>query len=340
MAQNGSKAQAAIRAPVSILATTRFYFKSFTYNRLIAWGLRYVRWKYRGLWDSVAPSLTKTYPVRPSLPVRIFLPKDRTPRDGKWPVVFLIHGGGWVIGDAQMDDQQAHLLANKCRYCVVSLEYRLAPKYPYPTAIFDCLALIKAVLADKTLSIDHDKVALGGFSAGAVMTLALAQLPEVKGIAKALVAFFPLTDFTGEGRPDGIRSKWGREDSLPKNQPMFNWAYIPVGQDLRDPLLSPIYANREDIPQPLFMITAGADCLCDEGHRMACKLAGVGEESETYGEDSWEKDGVKYHCVKDMPHCFTHFFETIKDPEWEQRRQLENKEVWQEVGEWLEKTLS
>lgn len=120
---------------------------------------------------------------------------------------------------------------------------------------------------------------------------------------------------------------------------MYDWAYIPVGQDLRDPLLSPIYANKEDIPQLLFMVTASADCLCNEGHRMACKLAGVGEESETYGEGSWEKGGIKYHCVKDIPHCFTHFFERIKNPEWEQRRQLVNKEIWQEVGEWLEKTL-
>lgn len=341
MAQHGDSVQTVVREPVSVLSTLRFYYKSFTYNRLITCLFRYFRWKRRDFFDSVKPSLIKTYAARPSLPARVFLPKHQGQGDSATcPLFFLIHGGGWVIGDAQMDDQQARLLADEHGYCVVSLEYRLAPRHKFPTAIFDCLAIMKAVLSDKTLPIDRDRVVLGGFSAGAVMTLALAQLPEVKAIVKALVAFYPLADFTGEGRPEGVVSKWGREDHLPKQQPMYDWAYIPVGQNLRDPLLSPIYASREAIPQPLFLITAEADCLCYEGHRMACKLGGVDEGSETYSKDQWEKDGVRYCCVKDMPHCFTHFFERIKDPEWERRRQQANKEVWQEIGEWLEKILA
>lgn len=73
------------------------------------------------------------------------------------------------------------------------------------------------MLVDEAPPLDHDRVALGGFSAGAVMTFTLAQLPEVKDIAKALVAFYPLADFTRESRPGGKLSKGGREDHLPKN---------------------------------------------------------------------------------------------------------------------------
>ncbi|KAI1078747.1 Alpha/Beta hydrolase protein [Whalleya microplaca] len=339
MTDERSKTRIVVRQPVSLFTSFKYYISAFANNWIVSLIFGFMRWKNRDFWASVAPSVIKTYPVRPDLPVRIFIPRENSQeKSTQAPLFFLIHGGGWVMGDAQMDDEQAHILADKYGFCVVSLPYRLAPRYQFPTAILDCLALMQAVLADENLPVDHDRVVVGGFSAGAVISLALAQLPDIKDRIKALVALFPLTDFTGEGRPKGQVSPWGREDGLPPLQGMFDWAYIPVGQDLREPLLSPLYATREDIPQPLFVITASADCLCDEGRRMACHL-GLDEGSDMCDKESWESRGVKYHCVKDMPHSFTHFFEEINEREWEKKRQHANDEIWHDINAWLRKTL-
>ncbi|KAJ6594526.1 Alpha/Beta hydrolase protein, partial [Mycena capillaripes] len=190
------------------------------------------------------------------------------------PVVFLIHGGGFVLGSPSQDDAQAHLLAAK-GYVIASLNYTLAR---FPTPLRDVAALITAVLADEELLplMDTDKVAIAGFSAGTTLTLALAQLPELKDRLKALVPIQP-PDWSG-GLRDATRGRttaWGTKESLLQNQPMFNWAYVPAGFDMRNPLLSPGFASRTDIPQPVFFVTSSDDSLCDEAAVLAKKLAGL-----------------------------------------------------------------
>jgi acetyl esterase/lipase len=330
---------ATVQQPANVLTAIWFYIRGFLFNRYIYWGTRYLYSKNPGFWQKRSPTTTKHYPVRSSLEVRIFVPRS-TNANAKFPIFFLMHGGGWAIGDPRMDDEQAHLLADKYGFCVASIEYGLGPGNRFPAPIYDCHALIKAVLADESLPLDPDRVVLGGFSAGGVMTLALAQLPGLKHVVKALVAFYPLTDFTGQERPAPVVAPWGRVEELPYRMPLYQWTYVPAGQDLRDPLPSPYYARRSDIPQPLFMAAAGGDCLYREAQIMACRLAGVEEGSEMFEAESWEKNDVRYRRVPDMPHCFTHFFEKIRDPEWEARRLKANEDVWREVGEWTMKVLN
>jgi acetyl esterase/lipase len=334
-----SASRATVQPPASLLTVLRFRISAYLLNRLIYWGLRVVYWWQAKFWTARAPTTVKHYAVRPGLEVRIFVPQSRKNANAKLPVFFLLHGGGWVIGDPRMDDEQAHLLAHKYGFCVASLEYGLSPGSCFPAPVYDCLALIKAVLADSSLPIDRSRVVLGGFSAGAAMTLSLAQLPDLKDVLKAIVAFYPVTNFTIRDRGPVIVAPWGRKEFVQARMPLYEWAYIPAGHDLRDPLLSPHFARRDEIPQPLFMITASADCLHVEAQEMACRLGGVERGSKTAASDSWEQNGVRYRRVPDMPHCFTHFFERIKDPVWEARRVKINEEVWDEVNDWVKKVL-
>ena len=92
----------------------------------------------------------------------------------KHNILVLVHGGGWVLGDPSMDDAQARMLADKHDLLVASLEYRLAPRYQSPTAVFDVAALRSAVLSDSELPIDPEQLVVGGFPTDAVMTLNLA----------------------------------------------------------------------------------------------------------------------------------------------------------------------
>lgn len=324
-----------------------FYLRATFWNRLTT----YFFWSYRRKNKATAPARILTYPTRPDLNIRFFPPstalaaQNEGTKPAKAPIFFLIHGGGWVIGNPGMDDEQAHMLSTKHGFCVMSLDYHLAPKHRFPRAIYDLSASIESVLDDAALikqyNLDRTKVALGGFSAGGVMTLGLAQLPSVRDRIHALVSFYPLTDFTGESRGPASTSAWGKVDHLPALQPMYDWAYVPAGQNLRDPLLSPLFATREQIPHPLFVITAEKDSLCKEGWMLARGLAGLGTEAGLDVTESWERNGVRYDCAAEMVHCFTHFWETIKtSDEWETKRKQTNDRIWGEVIEWTRGVLS
>ncbi len=295
------------------------------------------RMQDRKFWALQKPDKTVSYSARPMLRHRVFIPANH--REGqKHAVYLLIHGVGFIIGTPQMDDAQARFLADQHNYVVVAIGYRRAPEHRYPTAIFDAAAVIDAVLNDTTLPIDNKKVVLGGFSAGATIVLALAQLPELQGRIKALVPFQPLTDQSCQVRGTyREQMPWGGGDDMSKTRTLSDWAFPPAGQDLRDRLISPYHATRANIPQPVCIITGSADMLCQEEYLLAAKLAE--RKADSNFEKSWEQNGVKYWCATDMPHGFTHFWVVIKGEEWRAKQLRAQKEAWQEVTTWLSRTL-
>lgn len=294
------------------------------------------KWRNWEFWSLQEPDVIKTYPVCPTLKNRIFIPKSHHAGE-RHAVFILMHGGGWVLGDPSMDDAQARMLADQHGFVVASLEYRLAPRYRFPTAILDVAALTAAVLDDSELPIDARQLVVGGFSTGAVMTLNLAQLPELKHRIKALVAFQPLTDRSGEARGPWKTTEWGAVDQLKYTMSMFDWAYTPVGVDMRNKLLSPLYATRDDIAQPLFIITGEADTLCEEASLLAKKLAG--KENDGDATAPWEENGVRYYCAPDMPHCWTHFW-VVLEGQWRTKQIETTEEAWRQVTSWLKDILS
>ena len=94
--------------------------------------------------------------------------KPHGPRPGT--LVFM-HGGGWVVGDAESYDGFARALAAGTGRQVVSVDYRLAPDHPYPAAIEDCFAVTQALLLD-TLT---GPLALCGDSAGGALAAVVAN---------------------------------------------------------------------------------------------------------------------------------------------------------------------
>ncbi|QLL07912.1 alpha/beta hydrolase [Mycobacterium vicinigordonae] len=95
------------------------------------------------------------------------------------PALLWIHGGGYVLGSAQQDDQLCLGFSRRLGITVASVEYRLAPEHPYPAPLEDCYAVLQWMAA--LPAVDRDRVAIGGASAGGGLAAALALLARDRG---------------------------------------------------------------------------------------------------------------------------------------------------------------
>ncbi|KAI7785619.1 hypothetical protein LA080_006639 [Diaporthe eres] len=191
------------------------------------------------------------------------------------PCYFNIHGGGFCLGCPEDDDGWNGAFSDKHNIAVVELDYRKAPAYPFPTAIHDVEALMLAVY-DKSIPLDKHRVAVGGFSSGGNLTLAVCQLQTIRDTIKpsAVCPIYPLVGLAT--KPDkkattryykpalgsGLRAN--ATDMLSPVSRFFGWSYLPYGQPLRDPLLSPLFAPREHLPRKVFIVAAELDRLAHE----------------------------------------------------------------------------
>ena len=106
--------------------------------------------------------------------VRIYRPKSV---NAPSPVLVWMHGGGYVMGKPEMDEWRCVGYAREAGITVVSVDYRLAPKHPFPAGLMDCYdALIWVDANPDELGIDRRRIAIGGASAGGGLAAALAQM--------------------------------------------------------------------------------------------------------------------------------------------------------------------
>jgi acetyl esterase/lipase len=288
------------------------------------------------------PTLIKSYSPLPNHKVRIFIPHTYKAGGTPLPTLIDIHGGGFCIGAPVGDDNDNILLCHTHGFLVISIPYRLGPRYRFPTAPNDCTAMIRAVLDDESLPIDRDKVALVGYSAGGNLALAAAQMEGVKGKIKAVVGYYPVVnqalDLATKEReavlpPDG-------NDALRWLAPMFHHGYTINGMDTRDPLLSPAFAKREDLPRSICLIGCEYDILCYEAKEMARELA----ESETgeriplsNGKNGWTKGHMRWELIEGALHGFN---QQRKGGELGKIYMEKTIEMHNGVAEWLNKQLN
>lgn len=120
----------------------------------------------------------------------LYQPIPKTPSKQKRPVVVMIHGGAWRTGSKFSMLRHARRLT-RVGYAVMSINYRLAPKYPWPAQIEDCrMALDWLNKNADQYNLDTHRVGVFGYSAGAQLAALLAatneQNPNVKIRAAAV----------------------------------------------------------------------------------------------------------------------------------------------------------
>ncbi|KAH7342568.1 prolyl oligopeptidase-like protein [Rhexocercosporidium sp. MPI-PUGE-AT-0058] len=254
---------------------------------------------------SILPTFTKVYPCRPTLTNRVFIPKSYKPDDALLPLFLDIHGGGFALMAPAGDDKFCSEFANKNKVLVVSIDYPKSPAHPYPAGVQAVTDIVKAILEDETLPFDKNKVAIGGFSAGANLSLAVSQDDSLREKLRGVVAYYPPVNWTTTlDQKLATKPKDSPTDILLSNGPAFDWAYLPPGTDLQDPQLSVALAPRHQLPQKLYIIGCELDLLCGDSEVMAEKLANMGIGQRVGTEHVWEQNGVKWEKVLGEEHGF------------------------------------
>lgn len=206
------------------------------------------------------------------VPVRLFRPAG-VPVPA--PALLWIHGGGYVIGTAAQDDELCRRFSRELGITVASVDYRLAPEHPYPAPVEDCYSALTWLT--QLPSVDSQRVAIGGASAGGGLAAALALLTRDRGeVAQAAqLLVYPMLDDRTVDRT-GLDNPGHRLWNQSSNR--FGWsAYL--GDADRDVAVP---ARREDLAglPPAWIGVGTLDLFHDEDLAYAERLRATGVPCE------------------------------------------------------------
>ncbi len=224
------------------------------------------------------------------VPVRLFVPHQASEAAG--PTLIYLHGGGFVTCSVESHEGVVRRLASGSGYRVISVDYRLAPQFPYPAGPDDCEVVLNWAMegyGQDDYGIDRHHLSLGGDSAGGNMTAYLAQ--KYRDKLKSQILFYPLMQLVDLKPPKPGPQDWLQLGFMALK---FIDEHYVAGADTKDTRLSPLFeTDLKDLP-PAFILTCGLDPLRDEGKLYAEKL---------------ERNGVcvEYCHEKLMPHGFLNF---------------------------------
>lgn len=223
-------------------------------------------------------------------------PAKRTPA----PVIFAAFGGGFVMGGYALDDEMWQQVSHRLDATLISVGYRKAPEFQFPSAVEDIYDIISYYLhRAEPYGIDPARAWVYGSSAGANLVTAAVLLDRrrASNFIRGQILNYPYLDLAVDPGQKGHR-----DDEL-NSYYVFVDCYLPQGQSPSDPLVSPRYisdAEAAGMPETLIAL-AGADALYAEGKEFAEKL---------------RKNSVPVHIFEgqQMPHGFIEHYFAFQTP--------------------------
>ena len=218
-----------------------------------------------------------------SLVVHVIEPKQVQDSVKPLPCLVFFHGGGFMLRASGGHYKLAKEYAYKLPCKVIYVDYRLAPKHPFPVPVEDCFATYSWTLFHaERLGIDKNNIFLGGDSAGGNLAAAVALMardrkyPEPKGV----LLVYPVTD-----RRMNTASMQNFTDTpvwdAKLNRTMWQ-CYL--GEEEPQPAEYASPAEAKDVSKfpPTYVEVAEFDCLHDEGVAFSEKLKRAGVATELH----------------------------------------------------------
>ncbi len=196
------------------------------------------------------------------------------------PVVFYIHGGGWVMGDELTHDRLIRQLAEEVPAAVVFPVYMPSPEAQYPQTTNDLFAALRYIAEyGAQYDLDTSRLAVAGDSVGGNMATVMALMAKENNFSPKIdfqLLFYPVTnaDLDSESYQTFFDGPW-----LTKKAMEWFWEqYAPNKADRKEVYASPLKASVEQLTglPPALVITAENDVLRDEGEAYARKLDEAG----------------------------------------------------------------
>jgi len=219
--------------------------------------------------------------------VRVLLYRPRKQADAA-PGLVWMHGGGYVMGQAEADDLLCRRIADETGAVIASVDYRLAPETPAPGPLHDCYAVLRWLHGSAdTHGLDPARIAIGGASAGGGLAAALAILARDRaelGVSFQALVYPMLDDRTGsttEPHPYAGDFIWTPNDNV------FGWSSLLGGKPGSADVSAYSAAARVEsvagLP-PTYLSVGALDLFAEEDLAYATRLlrAGVPTEFHLY----------------------------------------------------------
>ncbi|WP_342640316.1 alpha/beta hydrolase [Rhodoligotrophos ferricapiens] len=206
---------------------------------------------------------------------QVFGPPGEAPRRR---MMLYLHGGGFTVGSSEDTAYITSRIAAENDIIVVSVNYRLAPEWPFPAGLDDALCVLNWMRENgASLGGDSDQIFVAGDSAGANMAAALPHKARDEGarLPDGVVLLCPITDFHVEQYP-----------SFERLAPLgiiydtafvgyIRGAYVVHHRLWSHPHVSPALGDLRDYP-PTVIIAGEVDPIVDDNRAFASKLAAAG----------------------------------------------------------------
>ena len=215
------------------------------------------------------------------------IPSDR--------VILFFHGGGFTTGSTDDHLGLCIRLARAANVQVLSVDYRLAPEHPFPSAIEDAVSAYRYLTGS---GFHPHRILPVGISTGGTLVLSLLLSLRDKNYPLPLAGccMSPMTSMIFEG--ESVTKNRNRDWMTIERLHAISTSYM-TGRDLRDPLASPFFASMSGLPR--LFVQAGTHEL------LASDIAAFVEKAR------WSGVPVQAEVWEGMFHCWQIFAGQISE---------------------------
>lgn len=215
------------------------------------------------------------------------------------PTIVSIHGGGYVYGTKEIYRRYGLDLASR-GFAFVNFNYRLAPKWKFPTPLWDTNAVMEWICKNAArYHLDPGRIILVGDSAGAQLAsqyAAIAVNPDYAALFNMTVPAITIRALgLNCGMYDPVEFCKGTDNSLARD-------YLGRNPSLDDPRLHVLDAITEKYP-PAYLATSYGDFLKDNAQPMYDHLVskGIDAQWKCYGAEGETAVGHVFHVTITLP---------------------------------------